>query len=100
IERKHDQESDSDGNAKEGSYQSSLTGAPRRNMIPRTAVEFAEYYKKSKICEQNIRDMEDYKQNYVGKHELEEKYKESSRAEHARHTRRKVRLDLVLSSRQ
>lgn len=65
--------------------------------IPRTALEFAEYYKKSKVREQNILDMQDYKENFVGKYELEEKYKESSRAEHARHTRKKVHRLFLLS---
>jgi len=72
------------------SQRSSTIGIERRRPIPRTAIEFAEYYKQSGIRQLNIRDMEDYKEHFVGKPELEASYKESSRAEHARHTRKKV----------
>ncbi|KAF5350668.1 hypothetical protein D9756_008520 [Leucocoprinus leucothites] len=87
-ERKFEGESESEasGSTREnGSERMSLTRRP----IPRTAAEFAEYYKHSKVREGNLQDIEDYKENFVGKHGLEESYRESSRAEHARHTRKK-----------
>ena len=73
------------------SQRSSTIVIERRRPVPRTAAEFAEYYKQSGIRKMNVRDMEDYKEHFVGKPELEASYKESSRAEHARHTRKKVR---------
>lgn len=101
TERKFGEDEDEGFDKRESGEGSSTTGiAEQIKSIPRTAVEFAEYYKKSKIREQNFRDMEDYKQNFVGRHELEEMYRESSRAEHARHTRRKVRPFPVSFSQQ
>lgn len=75
-----------------GDSDSEESGSTRRRdkVVPRTAVEFAEYYKKSEIRQENLRDMEAYRNAFVGKEELEKHYRESSRAEHARHTRTKV----------
>ncbi|KAF9445670.1 pleiotropic drug resistance ABC transporter [Macrolepiota fuliginosa MF-IS2] len=58
-------------------------------VIPRTAIEFAEFYRRSQIREQLLRDMDEYKQEFVGKQELEKSYRESSKAEHSKHTRHK-----------
>jgi ATP-binding cassette subfamily G (WHITE) protein 2 (SNQ2) len=62
----------------------------RRFPIPRTAEEFAEYYEHSDIRRQNLQDMEEYRRAYVDKEELVARYRESSKAEHARHARTKV----------
>jgi ATP-binding cassette subfamily G (WHITE) protein 2 (SNQ2) len=62
----------------------------RRFPIPRTAEEFAEYYQGSEIRQQNLEDMEEYRKAYVGKEELVTRYRQSSKAEHAKHTRTKV----------
>ncbi|KAF9531189.1 ABC-2 type transporter-domain-containing protein [Crepidotus variabilis] len=59
----------------------------RRRPIPRTAAEFADYYKKSETRKRNALDMEDYKKTEVGKVEKLEYYRESVKAEHSRHTR-------------
>ncbi|XP_006455063.1 hypothetical protein AGABI2DRAFT_121012 [Agaricus bisporus var. bisporus H97] len=66
----------------------------RRIPIPRTADEFAEYYENSEIRQQNLHDMEDYRRAYVDKEELAIQYRESSKAEHARHARTKVMSSL------
>ncbi|KXN81251.1 Brefeldin A resistance protein [Leucoagaricus sp. SymC.cos] len=100
IERNvEDEENVESGNGHcEINEESSITRQTRVGPIPRTAAEFAEHYKKSKIREQNLQDMEEYRRDFVGKRELKEQYRESSRAEHARHTREKVRPSFVSSS--
>ncbi len=67
--------------------------------VPGTAIEFTEHYRKSGIRERNLRDMEEYKNEFVGKQELRKRYRESSRAEHAKHARRQVRCSFPVSYR-
>ena len=62
----------------------------RNRPIPRTALEFEEYYKNSEIMEMNLEDIQLYKAENVDKADMKAAYKESAKAEHARHTRRKV----------
>lgn len=54
-------------------------------MIPSTAAEFAEYFTKSTLGLRNREDMESYQLDFVGKPERALEYKESARAEHAKH---------------
>lgn len=82
---------DPDGRTERSPEEMAKDGQGERG-VPRTAVEFAEYYKRSQIRQQNLRDMEEYKQQAVGKQELKRSYKESSSAEHSKHTRRRVCL--------
>jgi ATP-binding cassette subfamily G (WHITE) protein 2 (SNQ2) len=61
---------------------------PGFTSIPRTAAEFAEYFKKSPLGEQNRRDMEAYERDFVGKSERVTEYQKSARAEHAKSSRK------------
>ena len=58
--------------------------------IPQTALEFEEYYKNSEIMKINLEDIRSYKAENVDKPDRKNAYKESAKAEHARHTRRTV----------
>ena len=51
--------------------------------VPRTADEFAEYYRKSNIWQINQRDMGAYLSEFVGKPKRASAYQESAWAEHA-----------------
>lgn len=62
----------------------------RGRPVPQTAQEFEEYYKNSDIRKINQKDIEDYKRDNVSKQEIVDAFKESAKAEHAQHTRRKV----------
>lgn len=53
---------------------------------PRTADEFAAYFKSSKAGQRNRQDMEDYEREHVGKDEKKMEYVDSARAELAKHT--------------
>ncbi|KAF5329467.1 hypothetical protein D9619_009293 [Psilocybe cf. subviscida] len=55
---------------------------------PRTAAEFAEYFKKSEIGHANSVEYEEYCQQYVGKPERRIAYIESARAEFAKRSRK------------
>jgi ATP-binding cassette subfamily G (WHITE) protein 2 (SNQ2) len=67
------------------------TGLDLRNHpIPQTALEFEEYYKNSEIMKMNLQDIRLYKEENVDKPDRKVAYKESAKAEHARHTRRTV----------
>jgi ATP-binding cassette, subfamily G (WHITE), member 2, SNQ2 len=57
--------------------------------IPRTAEEFAAYFLASDMGKLNRQDMESYELEHVGKPERVEQFKQSYRAEHARHTNKK-----------
>ena len=57
-------------------------------LTPRTASEFADYFKNSLISDMNRQDMEQYRQLYVAKPELRKAYLESVRSERSRHTTR------------
>lgn len=67
--------------------------------IPQTAVEFEEYYKNSEIRKMNLEDIRSYKVANVDKPERKLAYKESAKAEHARHTRRTVSKTISVSIR-
>ncbi|KAF9027004.1 ABC transporter [Hymenopellis radicata] len=54
---------------------------------PRTASEFADYFLKSPIGQQNRDDIELYKSVYVGSTVVEQEYRTSASEEHARHSR-------------
>lgn len=54
---------------------------------PRTASEFADYFLKSPIGQQNRDDIELYKSVYVGSTAVEQEYRTSASEEHARHAR-------------
>ena len=62
----------------------------RNHPIPQTALEFEEYYKNSDIMKMNLEDIRLYKAENVDKPDMKVAYKESAKAEHARHTRRTV----------
>ena len=62
----------------------------RNRPIPQTALEFEEYYKNSEIMKMNLDDIRSYKAENVDKPDRKVAYKESAKAEHARHTRRTV----------
>ncbi|KAF8816092.1 hypothetical protein BYT27DRAFT_7248614 [Phlegmacium glaucopus] len=62
----------------------------KNHPIPQTAVEFEEYFKNSEIRKMNLEDIGLYKAANVDKHDRKVAYKESAKAEHARHTRRTV----------
>ncbi|CAL1709796.1 unnamed protein product [Somion occarium] len=59
------------------------------NRVPRTAQEFADFFKKSDISALNQEDIESYTEEFVGKEHRVSHYKESYHAEHARHTSHK-----------
>ena len=63
----------------------------KKNPIPRTALEFEEYFKNSEIMKMNLEDIRSYKAENVDKPHRKVAYKESARAEHAHHTPRTVR---------
>jgi hypothetical protein len=59
---------------------------PRLGMklaVPRTSVEFVEYFKTSPLNEWNREDMESYRMMYVGQQECNKIYKQSAQAERA-----------------
>ena len=53
------------------------------NRVPRTADEFADYYRQSNIWQINQEDMNAYLDEFVGKPQRALAYRESARAEHA-----------------
>ncbi|KIJ64910.1 hypothetical protein HYDPIDRAFT_132105 [Hydnomerulius pinastri MD-312] len=55
-------------------------------IIPATAAEFEEYYKKSGAMKSNQADMDSFREHYVGKQHLISAFQESTRAERSRHT--------------
>ncbi|OJT05939.1 Brefeldin A resistance protein [Trametes pubescens] len=57
--------------------------------VPRTAAEFAEYYKRSEFARENRADMDAYRSAFVGKPERADAYRASVKAEHARHASKK-----------
>ncbi|KAI0698983.1 pleiotropic drug resistance ABC transporter [Cerioporus squamosus] len=59
------------------------------NRVPRTAAEFVEYYRRSEIYHANREDMATYHEQFVGKPERVTHYKQSVKAEHAKHTNKK-----------
>ena len=62
----------------------------RNRPIPKTALEFEAYFKKSEIMKMNLYDIRSYKAENVNKPDRKAAYKESAEAEHARGTRRTV----------
>jgi ATP-binding cassette, subfamily G (WHITE), member 2, SNQ2 len=62
----------------------------RDHPIPQTALEFEEYFKNSEIMKMNLEDIRSYKAANVDKPDRTVAYKESAKAEHARHTRATV----------
>ncbi|KAG5650927.1 hypothetical protein H0H81_010502 [Sphagnurus paluster] len=60
---------------------------PGIQSLPRTADEFAEYFKKSSLGATNREDIELYKNQFVGKAENASAYIASAQAEHAKHVR-------------
>lgn len=57
--------------------------------VPRTAAEFAEYFMKSEIAQDNREDMDSYLQEHVDKDHKRRSYRMSVIQEHAQHTRRR-----------
>ena len=57
--------------------------------VPRTATEFAEYYRRSDIYRANHEDIAAYHEEFVGKPERVSHYKQSVKAEHAKHSNMK-----------
>jgi ATP-binding cassette, subfamily G (WHITE), member 2, SNQ2 len=64
----------------------------RNHPIPQTALEFEEYFKNSEIMKMNLEDIRLYKTENVDKPDRKIAFKESAKAEHARHTRRTVSI--------
>ena len=61
-------------------------------VIPKTALDFEEYYRASDIRQMNLDDMNDYKAETVDRTEGIDEYKASVRQEQARHVRRAVSI--------
>ncbi|KAH9927901.1 P-loop containing nucleoside triphosphate hydrolase protein [Epithele typhae] len=59
------------------------------NRVPRTADEFVAHFQKSEIAGVNREDMDAYHAAFVGKPERARHYRDSVRAEHARHAPKK-----------
>ena len=53
--------------------------------VPRTAAEFANYFINSDVARENRRDMESYRDSFIGKLERRQAYGDSVRAEQAKH---------------
>lgn len=53
--------------------------------VPSTSEEFERYYRQSSILQENLEDMASFREEYVGKEHLISAYRESAKAEHARH---------------
>ena len=53
--------------------------------VPLTSQEFEHYYRQSSIMQENLEDMTCFREQYVGKEDLVTAYRESAKAEHARH---------------
>ena len=66
-----------------------ITRSGFESRAPRTAIEFAEAYNKSRIAQMNREDMAAYQNEFGGRPELAHAYKESAKAEHARTAPRK-----------
>ncbi|OBZ76087.1 Brefeldin A resistance protein [Grifola frondosa] len=56
---------------------------------PRTALEFAEYFKRSDVARLNREDMDAYMEEFVGKPARAHEFKKSVKAEHAKHSNKK-----------
>lgn len=56
---------------------------------PRTATEFADYFKQSQLGKRNSEDITSYNDHCVGKDDRKVQFIESSRAEYAKHTLKK-----------
>jgi ATP-binding cassette, subfamily G (WHITE), member 2, SNQ2 len=65
--------------------------------IPKTPLEFEQYYRESEIRKMNLKDIEAYKSEFVNKEKVAAEYRQSARQEQARHTRGKVRGEIDLS---
>ncbi|KAF9225036.1 hypothetical protein BS17DRAFT_731853 [Gyrodon lividus] len=59
------------------------------NGVPSTAAEFEQYYRNSAMMEANRKDMDSFREQYVGKEHLVSAFRESTKAERARHTHEK-----------
>jgi ATP-binding cassette subfamily G (WHITE) protein 2 (SNQ2) len=59
------------------------------NLVPRTADEFVDHYRKSNIWQVNQEDMDAYLHEFVGKPQRASAYMESARAEHATTSKKK-----------
>ena len=55
--------------------------------VPRTAAEFAEYFRRSEFARLNAEDVDAYRAEFVGKPERVAHYKSSVKLERANHTR-------------
>lgn len=53
--------------------------------VPSTSEGFEQYYRLSSIMQDNISDMASFREQYVGKKDLISAYRESAKAERARH---------------
>ncbi|OBZ66002.1 hypothetical protein A0H81_14020 [Grifola frondosa] len=56
---------------------------------PRTALEFAEYFKRSDVVPLNCEDMATYTEAFVGKPVRAHEFKKSAKAERAKHSNKK-----------
>lgn len=70
--------------------------------MPRTAAEFARHFDESPVAQLNRDDMAMYKETFVGVPDRVQAYRQSTLAEHAKHTRKKsyvivsvILIDLV-----
>ncbi|KIJ16544.1 hypothetical protein PAXINDRAFT_113734 [Paxillus involutus ATCC 200175] len=57
--------------------------------VPSTVAEFEQYYRNSSIMKANQKDMDSFREQYVGKEYLVSAFRESTKAERARHTHEK-----------
>lgn len=56
--------------------------------VPATAEEFERYYRHSTAMQQNLEDMASFRDQYVGKEDLISAFRESTKAERARHMKK------------
>ncbi|KAI0827349.1 pleiotropic drug resistance ABC transporter [Trametes gibbosa] len=57
--------------------------------VPRTAAEFADYFRRSEFARDNHEDMDAYRAEFVGKAERVTAYRASVKAEHAKHANKR-----------
>lgn len=63
---------------------------------PHGAADFEAWYRASDVCRENRADMEAYRREHVDRRERGAAFRDSATAEHASHTRRRVRFWIFL----
>lgn len=63
--------------------QARITREGFESRVPRTAAEFAEFYNRSEVAQNNKADIASYQRDFVGNEQRLSAYKSSVKAEHA-----------------